>query len=186
MPEVTHAYGGHFARARLKAAETLGKPDLRTVTGAARYLGLGKSTLYHYEDGTRRPSLEHLELMAKGYGCLVGDLLPCSSLRSEEIAPIIAPLMAIPEGSRNAFITRMAALAETLAGAVDDARVSVTATYTKGVISATPVTPTSTAPSEQSDKLEIIPVPAPAPERDPDGRETRRHDNAKTGRKRTG
>lgn len=121
-----HTYGPYFTKARLEAAERLGKKELLTVAGAARSLGIGKSTLYHYEDGTRRPSLDHLEDMAAGYGIMVGDLLPCSAIRSGEAAKIIAPLMAIPDNSRAWFIRQMASFAEGLAAAIADQSVTET------------------------------------------------------------
>jgi transcriptional regulator with XRE-family HTH domain len=119
VAELLHEFGPYLVRARLEAAERLGKPELRTVAGAARELKIGKSTLYHYEDGTKRPSLEALEAMAAGYGCLVGDLLPSRNMRGAEVQGILSPLLAIPAAHRAMVIRQLAAQAESYAALYD-------------------------------------------------------------------
>jgi len=119
VAEVLHPYGPHLTRVRLEAAERLRRDELRTVAGAARYLGIGQSTLYHYEDGTKRPSLETLEEMANHYGVMAGDMLPSKAIRSGEVAGIIAPLMTIPIYARDMFIRQMAAFADALASTIE-------------------------------------------------------------------
>ena len=141
MPKIVHSYGPHLTRVRLEAAERLNRPQLVTVVGAAKYLGVGKSTLYHYEDGTRRPSLEQLEEMARGYGVMVGDLLPSRAVRTGEAAAILAPLPRPPQHLRGMFATQMAALADSFAAAYEEPRVQVLPQIDNTEVRKYPVTP---------------------------------------------
>jgi transcriptional regulator with XRE-family HTH domain len=122
-----HDYGAHFRRVRLEAADRLGLDELRTVAGASRYLGIGQSTLYHYEDGTKRPSLEQLEEIARGYGVLAGDMLPSSTPRGPLADRVLGPIATLPPMVQERFIAQISGLARLFAAEMSNA--STVATF---------------------------------------------------------
>jgi transcriptional regulator with XRE-family HTH domain len=142
VAERLHEFGPYLTKARLDASERLNRPELRTVAGAARALRIGQSTLYHYEDGTKRPSLEALEQIAEGYGCLVGDLLPSRKVSGVEMQGITGPLMAIPQPHRAMVIRQLVAAAESYAAVFEAGTVVADVAISDGRNTATTITPT--------------------------------------------